>query len=381
MSVTSAPLAAVVLPPREGFGPGRTGALGMIARRLAPVEGFRTIVFGGPQNGPLFPNITFQAVSPALWWPGNINLRFVAALAPRLWRLQPAIIEVHNRPETAFALARLFPRIPVTLLLNNDPIGMRAGTSVADRGKLLRRLALVMTASEFLRGRFLEGLDATPDQVAILHNCIDFRDLPVGRRREKAILFAGRVVPEKGVDVYVAACAAALPHLNGWRAEIIGADRFRADSPDTDFVRRIRAAAEGANLRMLGYRDHPLVLEAMSRAAIVVVPSRWAEPFGLTALEAMASGAALICSNRGGLPEVAGDAALYVDPDDAGAIAAAIRTLAQNPTRRAALAEAGRLRARQFDVGPALSRLAALRHDVLARWGAAGGRSEVRASR
>ena len=52
----------------------------------------------------------------------------------------------------------------------------------------------------------------------------------------------------------------------------------------------------------------------MARAAIVVVPSRWSEPFGLTALEALACGAALLCSPRGGLPEVYGQAAQRIDP-------------------------------------------------------------------
>ena len=63
----------------------------------------------------------------------------------------------------------------------------------------------------------------------------------------------------------------------------------------------------------------------MARAAIVVVPSRWQEPFGLTALEALACGAALICSRRGGLPEIGGDVAVYADPDDPRALADAIR--------------------------------------------------------
>ena len=150
------------------------------------------------------------------------------------------------------------------------------------------------------------------------------------------------MVADKAPDAFVAACAAALPHLPGWSAEIIGADRFSFDSPDTGFVQTVRAAAEAANVRMLGYRDHPEVLAAMARAAIVVVPSRWPEPFGLVALEALASGAALICSPRGGLPEVAGDAAIYANPDDPAEIAAAIRTLGRDEASRAALAEAGR---------------------------------------
>ena len=100
------------------------------------------------------------------------------------------------------------------------------------------------------------------------------------------------------------------------------------------------------------------------------MPSRWHEPFGLVALEAMACGAALICSRRGGLPEVAGDAALYVDPDNPATIAAAIRDLANDEPRRVALSEAARTRAAQFDLAVAAPRWAALRRELI---GAPGG--------
>jgi hypothetical protein len=73
-------------------------------------------------------------------------------------------------------------------------------------------------------------------------------------------------------------------------AEIIGADRHYPGSTDTDFIRLLRPAAMTAGVALLGYRPHEEVLEAMSRAAIVVIPSRWPEPFGLAALEAMACG-------------------------------------------------------------------------------------------
>jgi UDP-glucose:(glucosyl)LPS alpha-1,2-glucosyltransferase len=197
-------------------------------------------------------------------------------------------------------------------------------------------------------------------------NCIDLSALPPPRQRERVILFVGRVVPEKAPDAFVAACAIALPRLPGWRAEIIGADRSRADSPDTRFVRGVREAARDAGVALHGYRDHPEVLAALAGAAIVVVPSRWQEPFGLTALEAMASGAALICSPRGGLPEVAGDAALYADPDDPAALADAILALTRDATRRDRLAAEGRSRAQRFDLPPTLASLASLRHAILA---------------
>lgn len=365
----SAPLVCVVLPPREGFGPGRTGAIGLLARRLAATPGFRTIVIGGPQDGPLFPGVAFQSVAPSAWRFGSTNIRYAASVAGALRTLRPALIEVHNRPEIALSLAARLPSTPVSIILNNDPQAMRQASTARERQDMLRRLALVITSSDYLRGRVLEGVAAPPSQPAVLPNCLDLTELPPPRPRERLILFAGRVVADKGPDSFVTACAASLPHLPGWRAEIIGADRFRFDSPDTEFVTLVRAAAEAAGVRMLGYRDHPDVLAAMARAAIVVVPSRWAEPFGLVALEALASGAALVCSPRGGLPEVAGDAALYADPDQPAEIAAALRALGGDEKRRAALAEAGRARARQFDLPVIAQRLSALRRGILAGGG------------
>jgi glycosyltransferase involved in cell wall biosynthesis len=363
------PLIAVVLPPREGFGPGRTGAVGMIAQRLAAAPGpFRTLMIGGPQKGETFAAPRFRAVAPGWLDWGNVNLRHAAAIARALRPLAPALIEVHNRPEIALSLASRLPQAKVALFLHNDPLTMRGARSPAERLAMLDRLARVVTVSDYLRRRLLQNIAAPEGRTpAVLPNCIDLAALPPpAAEREKLILFVGRVVPEKAPDVFVAACAAALPRLPGWRAAIIGADRFRDDSPDTGFVRTVRAAAEAAGVALLGYRDHPAVLDAMARAAMLVMPSRWQEPFGLTALEAMASGAALVASPRGGLPEVGGETALYADPDDPAAFTAAILALATNPAHLAAQAAAGRARARRFDLPPTAAMLHALRRDILA---------------
>jgi glycosyltransferase involved in cell wall biosynthesis len=279
------------------------------------------------------------------------------------------MIEVHNRPETALALSWLFPRTPVGLLLNNDPTDMRSARSPAARARLLRRLRLVMTSSNYLRLRFMEGIDSASGRegrlVRVLYNCVDLDVVPPAVERDPVILFAGRVVPDKAPDAFIEACRLALPSLPGWRAELIGADGMGANVRETAYVRQIRAQAKAAGVAMLGYRDHPGVLQAMTRAAIVIVPSRWNEPFGLTALEAIACGAPLIVSPRGGLPEVAGDAAVYANPDRPEEIAAAILALADDPARRETLSVAGRARARQFDTPVSAARLAALRREAL----------------
>jgi len=107
-----------------------------------------------------------------------------------------------------------------------------------------------------------------------------------------------------------------------------------------------------AALRSLGERS--LLLGSVSDAALGELYRRCAlfcypslgEGFGLPVLEAMASGAAVITSNNSSLPEVGGDAVEYVDPLDVASITAALRTLLESPSRRAALGELARERAR-----------------------------------
>ncbi len=364
----AAPAVAIVLPYREFFSPGSSGALGLLVHRLATWRGqFAPVAIGPPPPTPPFHDVPFHPAR-AIWWPpANAARRYGHAVARLLAADPPALVEVHNRPELAIFLARRFPGLPVSLFLNNDPQGMRAARTAAERAALLERLAMVATSSAWLRGRLLAGVAAPARDPVVLHNWLDLGEVPASPpERERTILFAGRVVADKGADSFVAACAAALPDLPGWRAVMIGADRFGPDSPDTRWIQALRPRAAAAGVEMWGYRPHGEVMQAMARAAIVVVPSRWPEPFGLTALEAMAAGAALLCAPRGGLPEVFGDTGIAIDPEDPAALAATIRALAGDPARLAVLGAAGRARARLFDLPVAAARLDNLRRAILA---------------
>jgi UDP-glucose:(glucosyl)LPS alpha-1,2-glucosyltransferase len=346
-----------VLPPREGFSPQAVGDVGMMVRLTAQAS---DIVVGAPFAGQPFAQPRFVPVAPVLWPPFGRTERYMAGAVKRLRALRPDLIEVHNRANLARDVARALPDTPVALFLHNDPQGMRAAKTPVERAALLRRMSVVCV-SDYLRRRFMEGVDGAPEALH-LPNALDLAALPPPaplEARDPVVLFVGRLVADKGADAFVQAIAQA--GLPGWRAVMIGADRFYPGSPETPFLRRLRAQAAEAGVELLGYRPHADVLRAMARAAIVVVPSRWQEPFGLTALEAMASGAAMICSATGGLPEVAGDAALYAGPDDIAALAAAMAALATNAPRRQALAAAGLARAPAFDAPAARARLTALR--------------------
>ncbi len=365
---------SVILPHRETFGADGAGAVAMVVHRLVSARSRHPVRVIGPSfEGEVFPGHDFLAVQVPGWLPLNPSQGYALAVSSALGGLPPGPLEVHNKPDVALWLARAFPERPVTLFLHNDPRTMRGARSRQARLRLLDRLAAVVTVSGFVRNALLEEIDPPARRVPlVIHNAVDLAALPAplpAEQRDKLILFAGRVVPDKAPDAFIAACALALPRLPGWRAVVIGADGFSATAAETDFIHRLRPAAASAGVEMAGHHPHGEVLEAMARAAIVVVPSRWEEPFGLTALEALASGAALACSGRGGLAEVAGEACIRFDPDDAEQGAAALIRLAWDEELRTALSTAGLQRAHDlFGLTEAVARLDGLRDRVLAAW-------------
>ncbi|GAB6855415.1 glycosyltransferase family 4 protein [Asaia astilbis] len=334
-----------VLPRREGYAPNRAGAIGLLVSRLASPE---DVILGSEITDDPLPGGRFIGMSK----PGGIHswrrpgTRYRVACQREIRRQKPDLIEVHNRPALARALSKC--GIPVHLILHNDPQDMQGARRPRQRQELMQRVR-VFAVSLWVRRRFLEDLDDGP--VTLMPNCLDLSTLPPPpAEREKLILFAGRMVSDKGADAFVRAWAAISAKVPGWRAAMIGADRLRFNSPRTTFVDRVEANARAAGITLCGYQMHHQVLEAMAAASIVVVPSRWPEPFGLTALEAMASGAAVIASPRGGLPEVVGNAALLALPDDGDALEQAMLSLINDPDLRADYMARGRAQAQKFDV-------------------------------
>ena len=123
--------------------------------------------------------------------------------------------------------------------------------------------------------------------------------------------------------------AAALP----WRVAAAGDNRH----PDGHLV-------QAKNIELLGQLDPPTLGLWLGRTAIYALPARY-EPFGLSAVEAALAGCALVLGDIPSLREVWGDTALFVGPDDARALRAAIELLIENPQRRKSYAARARQRA------------------------------------
>jgi glycosyltransferase involved in cell wall biosynthesis len=157
------------------------------------------------------------------------------------------------------------------------------------------------------------------------------------------VLHVGRLAPEKNIDVLADAWIAARQHV-GQRATFV----LAGDGPE---ARRLLAQLPW--VRQLGFLDRETLAEVYASADICVLPSK-TETCGLVALEAMASGLAVVAADAGGFREsiTHGQTGRLVVPDDGTGFAAEILSLVISPPRRAALATAARTAAVARDVAP-----------------------------
>ena len=164
----------------------------------------------------------------------------------------------------------------------------------------------------------------------------------LGLHGKPYVAYLGSLAPRKNAAALVSAWAMAAEKLAEPPALVLAGGGGASQELEEAIARvpsRLRLVRPG----YLSIVDLPGFLGG---ALVVAAPSR-GEGFGLPVLEAMACGAPVLTTQRGSLPEVGGDAVAYTEPD-AESIAAALTALLDDPQRRAALGEAGRVRALDF---------------------------------
>lgn len=219
------------------------------------------------------------------------------------------------------------------------------------------RVARFVAVSEFVRAKMLQHGFA-PERVVTVPNFVDARALEPGRGAGEHVLFAGRLERYKGVFTLLEAAAESrsLPVL------------FAGDGPARAELEQAIAARGLAHVRVLGFQP-PRELAALVRASrCVVVPSEWLEPFGLSALEALAQGRALVASRIGALPEfvLEGESGFLFPPGDAAALAERLRWMAEHGREAEVLGERGRaLALERFGPDEHYARLTAVYRELL----------------
>jgi glycogen(starch) synthase len=194
----------------------------------------------------------------------------------------------------------------------------------------LKRLALRWAAASISVSRAMAADLATPS-VVILNPYRDglFRLLP-GVDRSRDLAFVGRLVSDKGVDVLLDALAYLAEEGLAPRLAILG------EGPEEPAL-RAQAARLGLADRVdfLGTRTGEELVRLLNEHRILVVPSRYHEPFGIVALEGIACGCVVVGSAGGGLPEAIGPCGTTFPNGDARALTRVLAGLLRHPERHA----------------------------------------------
>ena len=159
----------------------------------------------------------------------------------------------------------------------------------------------------------------------------------------KYFLFVGTLDPRKNFERLFKAFEMLGPINRGLHLVIIGGEGWK----NKKFLKMVRMHPLKTHLHMTGYLPRDQLASYYENAICLMFPSLY-EGFGLPILEAMSCGAPVITSNTSSMPEVAGDAALLVNPYDTSAIADAMNNLVSDKQLRERLISKGFERVKQF---------------------------------
>ena len=236
------------------------------------------------------------------------------------------IIEIHNRPQL---LLKLLNKVKSRFIFyfHNDPLSMKGSKFINERLKILNSVDRLIFVSEWVRNRFFLDIDKKlQSKTDVIYPSVHKQKPSI---KKKNIIFVGRLNHSKGYDLFKEAIIKILDEFPEWWAYSVGDEERRSI-----YISHSRH-------KELGFINHKDTLKLLNKSEIAVVPSRWDEPFGRTALESSSRGCATIISNRGGLTETT-DYALILKRLDTKNIYQEIKMLIKHPQKKRKIQKLGR---------------------------------------
>jgi glycosyltransferase involved in cell wall biosynthesis len=312
----------------------------------------------------------FNAPPPAGLFPTSSHLSYRVIPWPRLWTHVRLSLELtRRRPDVLFVPSHVMPLVcPVPAIVTVHDLGYLAYPEAHGRfdrwyldwttRRHIRVAAHLLADSEATRQDLIRHYGADPNRITVVYPGLDPAFRPIDDPDQLAtvqsrygisseyLIHVGTLQPRKNLDRLLDAFdridnSQLTIDNSQFQLVLAGKSGWLAG----DLVARARAMPD--RVRLLGHVDQQDLPALISGARALVMPSLY-EGFGFPVLEAMACGTPVVASNVSSLPEVAGDAALLVDPHDTDALADALARILTDEGLRAELRRRGLQRARQF---------------------------------
>ncbi len=263
---------------------------------------------------------------------------------------------VENMMSTAVKLVHMCEgkyEFPFYFHMHNDIDIYRSAEYIAE---LVKYGVQFISVSEYLKGNIQKCNPSA--KVFTLYNGVDlteYKRSPQKESKQTSYLYAGRVIPDKGVKELLSAFILFYNQLDQKEKENVKLDIVGFSGIDADYENEIKKIAGSyPNITCKDQIPKEQMADLYDQADVVVMPTLVEESFGLVALETMAKGKALITTNSGALPEVIADTAIIVDKsmDIVKPLSDAMMKLYRDVDYRNALGEAAYKRSRNdiFDI-------------------------------
>lgn len=217
---------------------------------------------------------------------------------------------------------------------------------------VLRGARLIMADSEHTKQDVIRYAHVDPSKITVVYLGVDPEFRPQGDNNherlnlpDKFILYVGGIDWRKNTGLLFNAFSELLKKRPDYHLVMTG--EIDNDPSYQQFLESLKERSLESKVHTLGFVSRAELIKLYNRAAVFFYPSVY-EGFGLPVLEAMACGAPVITTNRTSIPEVAGDAALLLDPDDPVSFTEALIGLVESDSERKRLSEAGLARAAIF---------------------------------
>ncbi|MDC1194402.1 glycosyltransferase family 4 protein [Pseudomonadota bacterium] len=327
----------ILLPYKEKFDENKASSVSITVKNNMTYTKFLSHikVYGQNVEKPLFKN-NFEGIKYSILSLKSKNVFLAHKMLDTMSKesSQKQLIEIHNRPYLIEKIAKESSS-PIILFLHNDPQTMKGSKSVKDRANILEKCEIIFCVSEFIKNKFVEGISFKLEKVHVLYNGVDkkLKKFPI---KKKEILFVGRLVSEKGVDLYVDVVQNIAKNFPDWTFELIGSFRLGDNKNRNEFANTLTNKFKKISnqTKFHGFKNQDFVQKKMKTASIIVIPSVWEEPFGLVAAEAMSNGIAIIASDIGGIPEIVKNNGILIKDINKHKLECAIIDLIINSTKR-----------------------------------------------
>jgi spore coat protein SA len=238
------------------------------------------------------------------------------------------IVWVHNRPAYAAALAPLVAARGAKLVLHLHNSHLADAPARVARHVQADKYVFV---SHFLRREALQRFPDLHDAVVLHNGAQEELFYPRSHTQVDAaiptVLFASRLVPEKGLHVFLEAMTKLHRQDAAIRGIVVGGVGFGHDTT-SEYLTEMKAKAP-PNVQFEPYCSGAVLAEKFREAYIFCLPSCWDDPFPLAPLEAMASGVPVVATRSGGIPEMFVDGGgTLVERESADELATALWKLA-----------------------------------------------------